>query len=210
MSTQLSKEKLNTIRRTLVQNKFSAKIKKVGDELGKAISEKKMASIPKHILDSWEATPEKERSKYFHTSGSAYISRYAQILVKKIRKMFPEYPHNSNNYFSEGMNINCPIYICSNSGGIAESDLCQMMDNDQEFANLVQQFCKLNEEKYILNKKLECLFSSKRFYPNTLKNDFPEAYQVWMQISYPEVQATQSINGCDAVENVRAMLNSNK
>lgn len=210
MSTQLSKEKLNTIRRTLVQNKFSAKIKKVGDELGKAISEKKMAHIPKHILDAWEATPEKERPKYFHSSTSAYFSRYAQDLAKKVRIMFPEYPYNTNNYFSDGMSVNCPAFISPNSNGVSESDLCQMMDDDSEFADLVQQFCRLNEEKYILNKKLECLFSSKRFYPNTLKNDFPEAYQVWMKISYPEVEASQSTNGCDAVENVRAMLNSNK
>ena len=85
-----------------------------------------------------------------------------------------------------------------------------MMDSDSEFADKLVQFFKYNEEKYLLNRKLECLFSSKRFYPNTLKNEFPEAYQVWMQISYPEINTTPTSNGCDAVENVRAMLNSNK
>lgn len=209
MSTQLSKEKLNIIRRTLVQNKFSAKIKEIENALGKMIFEKRMNAVPKHILTAWESTPEKERTQYFHTSSSTYISRYAQNLLKKTKAKFPEYPFTGN-YFSDGMNINCPPYISSNSGGITESELCNMMDDDSEFADKLMQFFKYHEEKYLLNKKLECLFSSKRFYPNTLKNDFPEAYQVWMKISYPEIEATPTSNGCDAVENVRAMLNSNK
>ena len=62
MSTQLSKEKLNIIRRTLVQNKFSAKIKEIENALGKMIFEKRMNAIPKHILAAWESTPEKELS----------------------------------------------------------------------------------------------------------------------------------------------------
>lgn len=209
MSTQLSKEKLNIIRRTLVQNKFSAKIKEIENTLGKMIFEKRMNAIPKHILTAWESSSEKERTEYFHTVSSTYISRYDQNLLKKVKAKFCEYSFTGN-YFSEGMNINCPPYISPHSGGIGESELCNMMDNDPEFAKKLMQFFKYHEEKYLLNKKLECLFSSKRFYPNTLKNDFPEAYQIWMQLSYPEVEATQSTNGCDAVENVRAMLNSNK
>ena len=209
MSTQLSKEKLNIIRRTLVQNKFSAKIKEIENVLGKMIFEKRMNAVPKHILTAWESTPEKERTKYFQTSSSVYISRYAKNLLKKTKAKFPEYPFTEN-YFSDGMNINCPPYISSNSDGITESELCNMMDDDSEFADKLMQFFKYHEEKYLLNKKLVCLFSSKRFYPNTLKNDFPEAYQVWMEISYPEVDVTPISNGCDAVENVRAMLNSNK
>ncbi len=209
MSTQLSKEKLGVIRRTLVQNKFSSKIKEIETFLGNMISEKSMNKIPKPILTAWESTPEKERTKYFHTSSSVYISRYAQNLLKKTKQKFSDHPFTGN-YFSEGMNINCPTFISGNSGGITESDLCNMMDSDSEFADKLVQFFKYNEEKYLLNRKLECLFSSKRFYPNTLKNEFPEAYQVWMQISYPEINTTPTSNGCDAVENVRAMLNSNK
>lgn len=209
MSTQLSKEKLNTIRRTLVRNKFAEKINEIETVLGKMISEKRMSIVPKHILAAWESTPEKERTKYFHTSSSAYISRYAQNLVKKTKEKFPEYSF-TNNCFSEGMSINCPAHISANSSGISEGELGNMMDADPEFADKLMLFFKYHEEKCLLNKKLECLFSSKRFYPNTLKNDFPEAYQVWVQTSYPGIDTTPTPNGCDAVENVRAMLNSNK
>ncbi len=69
-----------------------------------------------------------------------------------------------------------------------------------------------DREMKTLDNKIKCLFSSKRFYPDTLKNEFPEAYEVYVKLySRTEEKSSEpKPTTCDSIESIRATLLSNK
>ena len=77
----------------------------------------------------------------------------------------------------------------------------------------IKEFIIREKEIITLDNKIKCLFSSKRFYPDTLKKEFPEAYQVYVK-TFVEENADGDSNkeqsSCDTIESIRATLSSNK
>ena len=70
-----------------------------------------------------------------------------------------------------------------------------------------------DKEMKTLDNKIKCLFSSKRFYPGTLKNEFPEAYEVYVKLFEGEnakQEPKSKSSTCDSIESIRATLLSNK
>ena len=70
-----------------------------------------------------------------------------------------------------------------------------------------------DREMKTLDNKIKCLFSSKRFYPGTLKNEFPEAYEVYVKLFEGEnakQEPKAKSSACDSIESIRATLLSNK
>ena len=73
--------------------------------------------------------------------------------------------------------------------------------------------CILRDKEIItLDNKIKCLFSSKRFYTSTLKNEFPEAYEVYLKKfeGKNSEESTPEPTTCDSIESIRATLLSNK
>ena len=62
----------------------------------------------------------------------------------------------------------------------------------------------LSEKQSETKKKLKCLFDSVKWTPIKLKSEFPEAYEVYIKMEAENSDGT--INLCDSVENIRAIL----
>ena len=69
---------------------------------------------------------------------------------------------------------------------------------------LLTDYVVLSEKQSETKKKLKCLFDSVKWTPTKLKNEFPEAYEVYIKMRAENSDGT--INLCDSVENIRAIL----
>mgnify|MGYP007114062408 FL=1 len=69
---------------------------------------------------------------------------------------------------------------------------------------LLTDYVILSEKQSETKKKLKCLFDSVKWTPTKLKSEFPEAYEVYIKMG-PE-NSDRTINLCDSVENIRAIL----
>lgn len=81
---------------------------------------------------------------------------------------------------------------------------------------LMCKYFKLEMDRYFMEKRLECIMQTQRFTPKTLKQDFPEAYKVYLDITTSDAyDSAKEPNGatatlCDSIENVRAQLKLNR
>lgn len=77
-------------------------------------------------------------------------------------------------------------------------------------------YFKLEMDRYFMEKRLKCIMQTQRFTPKTLKQDFPEAYKVYLDITTSDAyDSAKEPNGatatlCDSIENVRAQLKLNR
>ena len=69
---------------------------------------------------------------------------------------------------------------------------------------LLTDYVILSEKQSETKKKLKCLFDSVKWTPTKLKREFPEAYEVYIKMGAENSDRT--INLCDSVENIRAIL----
>lgn len=69
---------------------------------------------------------------------------------------------------------------------------------------LLTDYVILSEKQSETKKKLKCLFDSVKWTPTKLKSEFPEAYEVYIKMEAENSDGT--INLCDSVENIRAIL----
>lgn len=79
-----------------------------------------------------------------------------------------------------------------------------------ELEKCFQMYISILKEKDELKKKLECVIEKEKWTPTKLKNEFPEAYKIYMENQTNGVDTGSSKNLCDSVENLRAIFNSNK
>lgn len=81
---------------------------------------------------------------------------------------------------------------------------------------LMCKYFKLEMDRYFMEKRLKCIMQTQRFTPKTLKQDFPEAYKVYLDITTSDAyDSAKEPNGatatlCDSIENVRAQLKLNR
>lgn len=69
---------------------------------------------------------------------------------------------------------------------------------------LLTDYVILSEKQSETKKKLKCLFDSVKWTPTKLKREFPEAYEVYIKMG--SENSDRTINLCDSVENIRAIL----
>lgn len=223
MSTQIALYKLDTIRKSLVKTRFGEKKKDNLKTIGKLVYDAVFASIPEYVMDmfskeefdyiNYDTKSGKSRSetKYFKTMS--YISLWSSHYVLK---------HVLTLMRSEG------IDLCSSSISSVNFELPYPLPCTEDFINqiIIEEVNKKAElyeaikecilrDKAIrtLDNKIKCLFSSKRFYTSTLKNEFPEAYEVYVKKfegNNSEQESTSEPTTCDSIESIRATLLSNK
>lgn len=81
--------------------------------------------------------------------------------------------------------------------------------SSEDVREVFYKYCDILLSKQTLYNKLDCLLKSKRFTAEMLKNEFPEAFKVYSNLPNGQPYSAYD-NLCDNVENVRAILNSNK
>lgn len=91
--------------------------------------------------------------------------------------------------------------------------IIEEVNKKAELYEAIKECILRDKEIRTLDNKIKCLFSSKRFYTSTLKNEFPEAYEVYVKKfegNNSEQESTSEPTTCDSIESIRATLLSNK
>ena len=92
--------------------------------------------------------------------------------------------------------------------------IIEEVNKKAELYEAIKECILRDKEIRTLDNKIKCLFSSKRFYTSTLKNEFPEAYEVYVKKfvegKNSEQESTSEPTTCDSIESIRATLLSNK
>lgn len=220
MSSQISTFKLDAIRKSLVTTSFGEKKEENIKTIGKLIYDAVVQTIPEHIMTMFT----KEESDYINYDPKSLYSRGKP-------KYFIATSHIS--WWSSHDVVNLVLTQMSNDGiNIGSSRIINsihidfpsplpvedkhinsvVMDEVKKKGALyeaIKEYIIRDKEIITLDNKIKCLFSSKRFYPGTLKNDFPEAYEVYTKM-FKEHNSKQEPSTCDSIESIRATLLSNK
>lgn len=155
--------------------------------------------IPKRVQETFKMFPK----HFYHTSTFLLYSNHFKKLLPKDWGSRPYYgsidlgrdfPVSDNMLLEWAQNLPSNDYICT----------------------LISNFYKLEMERYFMEKRLKCIMTATRYTGKKLKEDFPEAYQVYMDIITSDStdtatesnEATQNL--CDSVENIRAQLKKNR
>lgn len=95
-------------------------------------------------------------------------------------------------------------------------DLIKSIPEDNYIHELIRKYYKLEMDRYFMEKRVKCIMQTKRFTDKTLKQEFPEAYKVYLDITTSDIYDNAKVpNGatatlCDSIENVRAQLKLNR
>lgn len=88
-----------------------------------------------------------------------------------------------------------------------EEDLTALED---EVCRLMKKFFELENKRYSFYKRLEYVFSVTKFTPKTLQKEFPEAYDIYLNMDASARNVAENGNTCDNIEGLRAELLSVK
>lgn len=227
MSSQIAMFKLDAIRKSLVTTRFGEKKAKNHKTLGKLIYAAVLETIPEHIMDmfteeehafiNYDPKADSFRSselKYFR--AITYISWWSshEILNCVSSMMYKEgiNPISPGSSTITNVHIDFPSPLPVGEKHVNNVILYELRKKG-ELYEAIKECILLNKEIKTLDNKIKCLFSSKRFYPGTLKNEFPEAYEVYVKMfegkkteQTPKLEQTS----CDSIESIRATLLSTK
>ena len=225
MSSQIALYKLDTIRKSLVANRFNKKKADNLDTIGKIIYEVVWAAIPEYIMDMFikeesdyiinydpkAAALRRYETKYFKVTN--YISWWSSDdIIRYVLTQMLNDGINLGNAVNSSIYVDLPSPLPAGDNYIS-SILMDEVKKKGKLYEAIKEYILLNKEMITLDNKIKCLFSSKRFYTSTLKNEFPEAYEVYLnkyEGKNPEQESKTEPTTCDSIESIRATLLSNK
>lgn len=155
--------------------------------------------IPKPVQETFLKFP-----KHFHHT-SIFL-----LYASHFQKLLPKNWGNRGYYGHLDLGKEFPI----NDGMLLE--WAQHLPVSDYICTLISKFYKLEMERYFMEKRLKCIMTATRYTGKKLKEDFPEAYQVYMDIitadtTDPATGPTEAATTlCDSVENIRAQLKTNR
>ena len=223
MSTQIALYKLDIIRKTLVANRFNKKKADNLKTISKLVYDAAVVKIPKPIMtlftkeesdfinyDPKSGKPCSE-AKYFKTTY--YISWWSShyVLNNVLTLMRSEGIELKSSAISS-VRFELPYPLPCNEALITQI-IIEEVNKKAELYEAIKEYILRDKEIITLDNKIKCLFSSKRFYTSTLKNEFPEAYEVYLKKfegKNLEEESTPESTTCDSIESIRATLLSNK
>lgn len=223
MSSQIAVYKLDHIRKVLITDKYEAKKKALEEMISQLIYDTVNATIPDVIKEvfaeqeteyiNYDPTTMKFRPtpkwfktcSYFYTFGTSDLF---ELVNSYMRSECIDYKS-----FSFSMHIDFPTPLpCADT--YVNNIVRVEISKKGELYELFKQYALLQREIKTLDNKIKCLFSSKRFYPGTLKNEFPEAYTVFEKAYGNTPKKTsdtkEDASLCDSIESIRATLSSKK
>lgn len=179
----------------LIKVQFGKKIEKVVSELSSLVEKQLLDETSEDVLKTFEAHPD-----YFYSGDSLCLSSY----------YFPK------QFFPNGKvisSISCylkfsrkiPFPTKFYKGGSDEVSKWIASISNANTVSKIEEFLKLESEKASMKGRLSCLMENTAFTPKKLKNEFPEAYEVYCKLN--EKNNENNSNLCDTIENIRAELN---
>lgn len=222
MSTQIALYKLDSIRKSLVANRFNKKKADNLKTIGKLVYDTAVAKIPKSIMSlftkeesdfiNYDPKSGKSRSeaKYFKTKS--YISWWSShYVLKTVLTLMRNEGIELRSSTILSVNFELPYPLPCTEDFITKI-IIEEVNKKTELYEAIKECILRDKEIITLDNKIKCLFSSKRFYTSTLKNEFPEAYEVYLKKfeGKSSEESTPESTTCDSIESIRATLLSNK
>lgn len=223
MSRQIALYKLDAIRKSLVANRFNKKKADNLKTIGKLVYDAAVAKIPKSVMAlftkeesdfiNYDPKSGKSRSeaKYFKTMS--YISWWSsQYVLNRVSTLMRSEGIELTSTTISSVYFELP-YPLPCSEDFVNQIIIEEVNKKAELYEAIKECILRDKEIRTLDNKIKCLFSSKRFYTSTLKNEFPEAYKVYVkkfEEKNSEQESTSKPTTCDSIESIRATLLSNK
>ena len=224
MSTQIALYKLDAIRKSLVANRFNKKKADNLKTIGKLVYDAAVAKIPKSVMalftkeesDFINYDPKSEKpcseAKYFKTLS--YISwRSSHYVLNRLSTLMRSEGIELTSTAISSVYFELPYPLPCNEDFVNQI-IIEEVNKKAELYEAIKECIIRDKEIITLDNKIKCLFSSKRFYTSTLKNEFPEAYEVYVKKfvegKNSEQESTSEPTTCDSIESIRATLLSNK
>lgn len=94
-------------------------------------------------------------------------------------------------------------------------DIAKKLSEDHPIVQQIKEHLLLERDRYFMEKRLKCMMETTRFTPERLKNEFPEAYLIYMDVITADWNEKRddakkpASNLCDTIENIRATLKPN-
>lgn len=211
MSSPIPAYKLSSIRRSLVSSRYSEKIAEGRKTIGKLIYDTVYSNIPEPVMDMFRDVESEYINKmrrdtlYFKAITNVQLCALDNCFKHAIDMMRVEgiIPINI-----QTIHFDLPSPLPCNEK-FMDQILLEEINKKTELYDALKKYILYNKEISTLDKKISCLFSSKHFYPRTLKKEFPEAYEVYVKL-FPEEEQSPKPTACDSIESIRATLISNK
>ena len=223
MSTQIALYKLDAIRKSLVANRFNKKKADNIKTIGKLVYDAAVAKIPKSVMAlftkeesdfiNYDPKSGKSRSepKYFKTMS--YISWWSShYVLNRVSTLMRSEGIELTSTAISSVYFELPYPLPCNEDFVNQI-IIEEVNKKAELYEAIKECILRDKEIRTLDNKIKCLFSSKRFYTSTLKNEFPEAYEVYVkkfEEKNSEQESTSEPTTCDSIESIRATLLSNK
>lgn len=200
-NTYLRSGEKEMLQKTLIENKFRKELNDLTEKCQKEIIRVFNELLPSEEVKSlFKAMPE-----MFVTSTSLSLTYNDDIF----KNFFDKDLHKK--YFNVGYKEWNTIYLESKrilfNKEIKKLFNEKMATKPEELETLkilLTDYVILSEKQSETKKKLKCLFDSVKWTPTKLKSEFPEAYEVYIKMEAENSDGT--INLCDSVENIRAIL----
>lgn len=200
-NTYLRSREKEMLQKILIENKFRKELDDLTEKCRKEIIRVFNELLPSEEVKSlFKAMPE-----MFVTSTSLSLTYnddiFKNFFDKDLRKK----------YFNVGYKEWNTIYLESKRilfnkeiKKLFNEKMATKPEELETLKTLLTDYVILSEKQSETKKKLKCLFDSVKWTPTKLKSEFPEAYEVYIKMEAENSDGT--INLCDSVENIRAIL----
>ena len=229
MSSQIAVSKLDDIRKSLVAARYGKKSAENYKKMGKLIYDLVYSKIPdsvKTLFKELEADYINHKTNTNNNSNSSTVRNepvyftateraywwYSCPVLNCIARLMTDEGITQNKTIINSIYINLPSPLPCNEQ-FMNNIVMEEINKKTELYEAIKECILRDKEMKTLDNKIKCLFSSKRFYPGTLKNEFPEAYEVYVKLFEGEnvkQEPKSKSSTCDSIESIRATLLSNK
>lgn len=200
-NTYLRSREKEMLQKTLIENKFGKELNDLTEKCRKEIIRVFNELLPSEEVKSlFKAIPE-----MFVTSTSLSLTYNDDIFKNFFGKDL------RMKYFNVGYKEWNTIYLGSKRilfnkeiKKLFNEKMATKPEELETLKTLLTDYVILSEKQSETKKKLKCLFDSVKWTPTKLKSEFPEAYEVYIKMEAENSDGT--INLCDSVENIRAIL----
>lgn len=229
MSSQIAVSKLDDIRKSLVAARYGKKNTENYKKMGKLIYDLVYSKIPDSVKTLFKeletdyinyktntnnnsnSSTVRNEPVYFTATDHAYWW-YSCPVLNCIARLMTDEGITQNKTIINSIYINLPSPLPCNEQ-FMNNIVMEEINKKTELYEAIKECILRDKEMKTLDNKIKCLFSSKRFYPGTLKNEFPEAYEVYVKLFEGEnvkQEPKSKSSTCDSIESIRATLLSNK
>ena len=232
MSSQIAVSKLDDVRKSLVAARYGKKSTENYKKMGKLIYDLVYSKIPDSVKTLFkeveseyingkinsnnDSNSSKVRNEpvypvYFTATERAYWW-YTCPILNCVARLMTDEGITQNKTIINSIYINLPSPLPCNEQ-FMDKIVMEEINKKTELYEAIKECILRDREMKTLDNKIKCLFSSKRFYPGTLKNEFPEAYEVYVKLFEGEnakQEPKAKSSACDSIESIRATLLSNK